>query len=234
MPNARATGTIAPLTPQADQAEGAPLEFDADRALPAPGAQARVLGGDRARQREDQAPGEFARRARVAAGAADGDAIAPRGLQVDRGVRHAGRHQQTQVGQGVQPIGGEGGALAHRHDHVEVAQGGDEDGGVGEVLAEDPDRAVGQTVPVGVAQGDPLVIIQDGDVRGHRWLLPVTDGVTAGDRAVVRDREVSTRPAPSCADSRTISRSGHITRGDRIAGALRGAAGLLFSIAMAW
>ena len=91
--------------PEADEAERAAGSSGPIVCCQPPVAHVPVLLGDVPRERDDQPPGQLdASGAASAAGAAHGDA-ARGGVHVDRGVRHAGRDQQLEVGQRGEPRG---------------------------------------------------------------------------------------------------------------------------------
>lgn len=98
------------------------------------------------------------------AGAADDDAVAPRGGDVDRHVGHAGGDQQLQVGEAVEDRGGQRGALAHRDDDLRPGKRLDQPVGVADMPLEgDRLPLVGDAVPTAVVEGNPLVVVEQDD-----------------------------------------------------------------------
>jgi len=154
--------------PEPDEPERAARELGPDRALPAALAHAAVLLDEVALQRDDQAPRELGGRARQPAGAADGDAELPRRVHVDRGVAHAGRHEQLQIGERCEPLGRERRPLAHRDDHLEVREHVAHDAVAEQVVVEVRDLGRGlQRLPRPEAVGDALVVVEHRDLDGH-------------------------------------------------------------------
>ena len=150
--------------PEADEAERLLVQLGAERVLPPAGADPRVLGRDRAHQRKDQRPGELDGVTRAPPRPAHDDATASGGVEVDRGVAHAGRHQQAQVGQPFEARGVETRALAHRDDDLGAGERRDQGVVAVERLVERLHVAAApQVLPRARRERDPLVVVEDHD-----------------------------------------------------------------------
>ena len=129
-----------------------------------------VLGDDVAGGGEDQAPGELGRVARAArrsrtrvtpcsrAASMSIDAFAMPVVTSSRRSGSAG-----------QPLGGERRALAHRDHDLEAGEVLGQRGVARDVAVEHVTSALGrERVPVGEVAGDLLVVVEHGDLDGHR------------------------------------------------------------------
>jgi hypothetical protein len=108
------------------------------------------------------------------AGPADGDVVALRRGEIDRGVRLAGADQELQLGQPIENLGRELGAFAHCDDHRERGEPADHLLAAGEGLGEHLNVG-GQGITVGAGHGHVLVVVQNRDP--HR-----TSPIRAGRR----------------------------------------------------
>ena len=140
-----------------------------------PGFHAGVLEADAAGQFQHQADGDRGCRVAEAAGAADRNAALGRRLDVEGIVAGAGGDQELQVGQRLDHLAREGGALAHADDDGEALQRLDRRVGASERLVEHGDVDVfGDRRPVGKFQRDVLIIVEDGCLDHTHELLACT------------------------------------------------------------
>ena len=145
---------------EAEQAQRAPGQARADRALPPAGAQRRVLEGHRAQQPEQQRPRQLGRRGRGAGHPADRHAAPAGGRQVHGGVAHAARDDEPQVGQALEHRRRQGRALAHEDHRVGAREPGDHGVAVLEPRRLERHGPPGQRGPVRQLRGHPLVVVQ--------------------------------------------------------------------------
>ena len=132
------------------------------------GVHAGVLVTDVAGQFEHQADGDAGGWAAERAGAADRDAAGLRCLGVDRGIAHAGGDQELQVGQGVDDLLREAGALAHGDDDLEALQRRDDLVRAAEMLVEDLEFDIALDLrPVGDLEHDVLIVVENCAANRH-------------------------------------------------------------------
>ena len=128
----------------------------------APACSARVLVADVAGQFEHQPDGDAGGRAAERAGAADRDAARLGRLGVDRGIAQAGRDQKLQIGQRLDHLLREAGALAHGDDDLEALQRRDDLVRAAEMLVENLELDVALDLrPVGDFEDDVLIIVEN-------------------------------------------------------------------------
>ena len=144
-----------------DDAEVPAVQIDADRALPWPVLpHLRVLKRDLPRQAKDEAPGQFCWWRRTAAGATHHDIACRR--KIDGSVAHAARDEQAEPWQPLEQACRKRGSLPHDDNDIGIGESIHEGVFVSDVLAQARDRdAVSESVPVGIFQGNTLVVIQN-------------------------------------------------------------------------
>ena len=151
---------------QAQHTQSRSAQLPADRCLPSTAAHRKALVDDSARSSEDQRPGQFDCRLYVAAGRADIDAVFLGGRDVDRCVERPGGGDHPQPWQALDDGTRQRGALTHHAHHLERRQPLDDGVLVSEVIGEDGDLGAGRHIrPVGHAQGDVLVVVEDRDAH---------------------------------------------------------------------
>ena len=104
--------------PQPDQAQRQPLQIAAGIHLPTAARETVEITGQIAARHQDQGHRKLCCRRGPAGRAADRDAAGAGHLHVDRQVTHPRRHDQPQIGQRRDQIGGQGRALAHHAKHI--------------------------------------------------------------------------------------------------------------------
>ncbi len=151
----------------ADDAERRPAQTVPDAALPAAaGMELGILARDVAYGRENQRPRELACRAGPAARPAYGHAALGGGGEIDRRIAHAGRHEQSKLGQRREQRAVERRSLAHRDDDLERRERLDKLRAIVDVIVQHGNiDAIGDRLPIGHRQRDALVIIEDRAVQ---------------------------------------------------------------------
>jgi hypothetical protein len=156
---------------QAQHAQHRSAELTADGCLPTTVPHRKAFVDDPAGSGEDQRPGQFDRRLYVAAGRADVDAVFLGGRDVDGSVERPSGGDHLQPWQARDDVTRQRCALAHHAHHVEWRQPLDDCVLIGEVIGEDGDLGARSHIrPVGHAQRDVLVIVEDRDL--HRANVP--------------------------------------------------------------
>ncbi len=200
---------------EADHAERLAGKVEAEPApLPAALAHPPLVGGEVAGGGQDQRPGVLGRGPGQPFGAAYRDPALDRRLEVDRGVARTRGDQQAKLGQALEQGAREGRPLAHDADDLEVPQRRRDRVQPAEMMIEDGDLdRVPERRPVGHLEGDPVVVVEDGELHLGPLPLAVAAGVSLRAPATARpraDRAGSRRwPDSRSATPRVLDRSEH-------------------------
>ena len=151
---------------QTQHAQHRTAELPADRRLPATGTHRKTLVDDPASGGQDQRPGQLDRRLHVPAGGPDVDAVILGGRHVDRRIERPGGRDHLESWQSLDDAPRQWCALPHHADDVEWRQSLDEIALVSDVIGEHRDLGARSHLrPVGHAQRDVLVVVEDCDLH---------------------------------------------------------------------
>jgi uncharacterized protein YjbJ (UPF0337 family) len=149
---------------QTQYAQNGATQLQADRRLPAAGAHRKTLIDDPSARREDQRPGQLDRRLHITAGRADVNTVVLGSRHVDRRIERPRGGDHLQPWQPLDHAPRQRRALAHHAYHVKRRQALDQVALIGDVIVEDRDLcARGHVGPVGHAQRDVLIVVEDRD-----------------------------------------------------------------------
>ncbi len=166
-------GGLAAQLAKTDDAEGLAAEAEADTGAKIAGPRRRVFDGNPFGQRQDQRPGVLGRRIAEGRRAGHGDAVLARRLGVQGPVAHAAGIKMLLLGQFFDQRARKRRAFAHHADDLEIGKPCREGVFVRQVIMENADLHVTLDCrPIGQFQGNPFVIIDDGEFFHGPGLTP--------------------------------------------------------------